>query len=190
MAPKIRDDESPELLFMSELEDALAKEHLKLSGEARVYLTRLLASTRIDDAPNVQSRLSDSFLAALNTVEPRKRSLLLQSVGNSALMLCGWWWQFIEYMQEYRHLDVDHTFHEDIGTQAFRRLEEMWFQELADKFVGVVDVLARMSGKLQVHNNRELMQAYEHWLKTQNKNAEKVLLAHGLLVPRGPEQKH
>lgn len=175
---------------MSELEEALAKEHLQLSGEARMYLTRLLASAHIADAPDVHSTLTDSFLAALNTVEPRKRALLLQSVGNSALMLCGWWWQFIEYMQEYKHLGVDHSFHEDIGTQAFRRLEELWFQELADKFVGVVDVLARMSGKLQVHSNQELMQAYEHWLKTQNKHAEKVLLAHGLLVPRGQEPEN
>ena len=154
-----------------------------------MYLMRLLTTVDTAGGPNLQEALAKNFLVAINTAQPRQRALLLQSVGNSALLLCGWWWQLVEHMHEY-HSGLDHEYHEDIGIQAFRRLEAMWFQELADKFIGVVDVLARMSGKLQVHSNKELMQAYEHWLKTHNRNAEKVLLAHGLLVPRHPGAEH
>lgn len=182
----IRDDESPELLFVRELQEALSRERLRVSDEAEAYLARLLARIRADQRPEAAAEpLSPDFLKALGSAGEQERIVLLRHVGDSALLLCGWWWWLLERVRQ----PLDPKFHASLGRKAYRLMDEKLFDELSEKFAGLVDVLARMSGRLQTADERALMELYSHWLRTHSRQAARILAAKGIVVT-GDERKH
>lgn len=179
MAPHISTD-PPELLFLVELEKALERERLRLSDDAHAYLTRLLSRIRTESGPPLpQDPLSGEFLTALGALDERQRIILLRRVGDSALLASGWWWQFLTTL---RHGMPGEDFHAELGKQAYRRIQQELFDELADKFFGLVDVLARMSGALGGESDRETMKLLDYWLRSNSRQAARLLAEHGIDV--------
>lgn len=173
-----------EQFFLEELEAALAKEKLLLSEAARVYLAGLLSCVsweQIKLRTTTSGTLAEGLLLALQQEPGELRDQLLRRVGNSALLLCGLWWRFVDYEAVYRH-GSGQDYHERIGRQAFGRIKNELFKELADKFIGVVDVFARISDELIDANPMHTMHAYAALLKTNNRLVEKLLQKQGLII--------
>jgi hypothetical protein len=181
MAQRVVGPENVLGVFLLELEAALAAEHLRLSEEARMYLGGLLARIHVDRSPRVPGTLASALIEAIQHEPGEMRNLLLRRVGNSALILCGLWWRSVEYQSGYRH-GVDQDYHERIGRAAFQRINNDLFQELADNFIGVVDVLARMSDSMLADGSVEVLRLYEMMLRTNNRLAEKMLREQGLIL--------
>lgn len=185
----VKTDESPELLFLKELETALAKERLKLSDDAYMYISGLLAHVKIRKDPHPSDALAPALLGALQHDPGELRNQLLRRVGNSALLLCGLWWQSVEHDATFRH-GADRAYQEDIGRNAFRNIGSELYQELADKFIGVVDVFAHIGEQIGPQDAVHQLALYELFLRTNNRRAEKILIAQGLIVPNHPGQTH
>lgn len=180
-------------LFLSELEEALAKEHLRLSDDARAYLAGLLAGiswkeihSRVGSSRTLAEALNE---ALLYQPEGEMKELLLRRVGNSALLLCGLWWRSVASRAAWGH-GADQEYHERIGQHAYYRIDHELFQELADKFIGVVDVFARIGDKIIEQSPVQSIHAYALLLKTNNRLVEKVLKEQGLLVGIDLDKTH
>ena len=55
------------------------------------------------------------------------------------------------------------------------------FAELADKFVGFVDVLSEVSERTSCASNLDLMRLYERWLKTGSPHSGQLLIQRGVV---------
>ena len=60
------------------------------------------------------------------------------------------------------------------------------FAELADKFVGFVDVLSEVSERTSCASNLDLMRLYERWLKTGSPHSEQLLIERGVVPNASP----
>lgn len=184
MSDSVIIQDSPYLHFLKELEDALAREHLRLSDDARVYLAGLLSAVAWDE---IERRTHDAqtqaeaLVHALSQQHGELREGMLRGVGNSALILCGIWWRRVDYQATWRS-GADQEYHERIGRYAFSRIEQELFQELANKFIGIIDVFARIGETVHQHDERRTVDAYVSLLQTNNRLAEKILREQGLLV--------
>jgi len=58
------------------------------------------------------------------------------------------------------------------------------FDELAEKFVSITDILAEISSKSSTQWNDGILRLYERWLKTRSKRDERLLCAKGILPNR------
>ena len=177
--------EEPFLFFMKELEEALARERVRVSDEARIYVSGLLSRLQSETGPMRHEPLTPDYLAGIATLDDAKREALLRAVGDSALVICGWWWQWLDQLRRPK----DSRFHAELGRRAYQHIDEQLFDELANKFSGLIDVLARMSARLQT-DDRQLMDSYRIWLRTQNRHAERLLRLHGIDVRAAERQKH
>ena len=55
------------------------------------------------------------------------------------------------------------------------------FAELADKFVGFVDVLSEVSERASCSSNADLLRLYERWLKTGSRRSGQLLVERGVV---------
>ncbi|HXV27038.1 MAG TPA: hypothetical protein VD862_03400 [Candidatus Paceibacterota bacterium] len=178
-------NEAPLLLFMGELEEALSRERVALSDEARMYLSGLLTRIRSEHGPMRQTPLAPDYLNALSSLSEQERTVLFRSVGDSALIISGWWWQWLERFRQ----PMDPAYHAELGERAYRQVEQELFDELADKFASLIDVLARMSARLQT-DDRQVMEVYATWLRTQSRHAARLLRMHGIDVRAAGRTRH
>jgi hypothetical protein len=180
---RIRTGESPELLFLSELTESLARERVVLSQEGQVYIMRLLSRVRADEerCPD-RYLLAPDYLRALSLDEGHGRTLLLRGVGDVALLLAGWWWRYTESLRR----GPSFGYHIDLGWSAYHLIDGVPFDELSEKFIGLVDVLARMSAQLQRGDQRQLVKLYSHWCRTNSRQARRLLAVHGIPVTETP----
>jgi|SRR3989344_1610065 len=177
--------EKADLYFKEALERAKDHQRVGLSDLATHYLMVILLGVMRDyDAyRRVMSGGSETvaqlFGSALSgEFRGKSRSEAFRSIGDSALIISGIWWQSL-----WRSLvDVDYYMY--IGAASYQEAGQSGsslsgvFDELANKFVELVKVLSEATE--QISSNADIMRMYETWVLTHNRLLEKRLRALGI----------
>ena len=185
MADGLFSNESAIEFFKQEVEDAMARQHLKTSDWTSYYVVNLLASfVAADRGPSAtpdEEPLGVRLVRALQAEGSAQREAL-RRVGDRSLFLVG----FFPDSLANRLVDVDYYI--SLGGSAYGRLASREddafadvFGEMSEKFVPLVDVLADISDRTSVGNNRDLLRLYDRWVRTGSQRDCGLLTEIGLL---------
>jgi hypothetical protein len=135
--------------------------------------------------------LAESYADAVRAETPARRYRALRRTGDVALFIA------CVLPESLRRKPVDVDYYVAMGEGAYgylstagtaeRDAEEVTrdtFSELATKFVAFADVLAAVSD-VEPSDDRDLLRAYEVWLKTGSRRAERQLRRAGIEPLRG-----
>ena len=174
--------------FKTLVDDALAHQGIAAGELTSFYVVNLLTGflqqreEEDDDTP-----LAFRLLEALEVAGMRQRASLKQ-IGDRSLFMSGF------FADSFRRKLVDVDYYASIGGAAYARLSRhetdrfsSVFAELADNFVGFVDVLSEVSERSSCSSNADLLRLYERWLKTGSRRCGQLLLERGV-VP-GPSAR-
>src|SRR5207247_11417846 len=106
----------------------------------------------------------------------------LREIGDVSLFLSGF------FSHSFRRKLVDVDYYVSIGGWAYTALSRVdsdtlspVFGELAEKFVGFVDVLSEVSERTSCTSNADLLRLYEKWLKTGSPRRGQLLVERGVV---------
>jgi hypothetical protein len=171
--------------FFKELVDgALAHQRLAANELTSFYVVQLLAnfiqrraSGDEDDTAPLALRLAQ----ALEGGGTRQRTTLKQ-IGDLSLFVSG----FFSDSLNRKIVDVD--YYVSIGGCAYTALSRYEtdtfstvFAELAQKFVGFVDVLSEVSERTSCASNADVLRLYEKWLRTGSRRSGQLLIERGVV---------
>jgi hypothetical protein len=176
--------------FHEVLTDAIRNQRVEASIEVESYLVHLLsafAHTPPDDQP-LALKVASAAQAA-----PDERAQKLREVGDNALYVSG----FFSDSLARKLVDVDYYI--SLGGAAYGELANYFrgyckheafgdvYDELGQKFLRFVDVLAEISETTSMTSNLGALQLYERWLRTGSSWMERRLRDIGML-PKKQEQ--
>jgi hypothetical protein len=114
----------------------------------------------------------------------------LRQVGDVSLFVSGF------FSDSLRRSLVDIDYYVSIGGYAYASLGRdgddplaETFEELSEKFVSFVDVLAEVSERSSLTRNSDLLRLYERWLRTGSKRNGDLLVERGLIPPTGGSKR-
>ena len=170
------------LEFFKELVDAaLAHQRIHAADLTSYYVVNLLAGF-------VQRTVGDETPLAMLLVQSLERSgveqrTTLRDIGDRSLFMSGF---FAEALGR-RSPDID--FYITVGGAAYQALSRIEadtlspvFGELAEKFVGFVDVLSEVSERTSCSTNTDLLRLYERWIRTRSRRTARILSERGVLI--------
>ena len=170
--------------FKPLVDDALIRQRIVAQELTAFYVVQLLArflqrSTRETDEP-----LAFQLARALESGGSEQRSSLRQ-IGDVSLFVSGF------FSDSFRRKVVDIDYYISIGGVAYGALGRRdtdalspVFAELADKFVGFVDVLSEVSERSSCSSNADLLRLYDRWLKTGSARSGTLLVERGVVPNR------
>ena len=183
--------------FQESVKQALKHQNLHAQEYTVVYLVNLLTSfSRSENLFEIEPTsgglalkpLAGFYKDAINAGSDFERDMALQRMGDIALFISG------IFSQSLQSKAVDIDYYVNMGGHAYSYLAEVKqrklngaalgeiFSELADKFVGFVDVLGEVGEGMQAPSDTGLLRLYEVWLRTGSKRAQSQLLKQGLEV--------
>jgi hypothetical protein len=180
--PLVR-SESPIEYFRELVESALQHQHLEVRALTSYYLVSLLNGFvhREYSAMANDEALGVRFVRALGAAGTAQRNGLRQ-VGDTSLFISG---VFADSLNG-TLVDIDYYMH--LGEQAYgslaRRDEALGevFDELAEKFSAMVDVLTEVSEQAGLNvTNVDTLRLYEKWLRTGSRRNGQRLAAKGIV---------
>ncbi len=167
--------------FKDSVEDAANNQHLDARPDTVFYIVTLLTSytrsnrlfTASQAGPQMKT-LAEFYFQALSDSSSTRRNQTLRELGDLALFLSG---VFSDYLNR-RGINIDYCYNmgggayahlascgdHDAGTANLRHI----FEELAEKFERVVDVVAEASSQTQANDDQNLLKLYERWLASGN----------------------
>lgn len=179
--------------FHDELRHAIGKQQLKASADTTCYVLNLLTSfTHSDrlyehtDEGKMLKPLAEMYGDALAASNTEQRNLMLRRLADVALFISG------VFSDSLQRKTVDVNYYVAMGGSAYGYLADnlsRWtggraispvFEELSEKFQCFVDVLNEVSERAHLNSEADLMRAYELWLKTGSRRAQRRLLDQGL----------
>ena len=171
--------------FFKELVDgALAHQRLVANELTTYYLVQLLANfieRPVAGDENENTPLAVRLAQALEAGGMRQRASL-KHIGDVSLFVSG----FFSDSLNRKMVDVD--YYVSIGGYAYTALSRSEnetfsriFAELAEKFVGFVDVLSEVSERTSCASNADLLRLYERWLKTGSRRSGQLLVERGVV---------
>ena len=171
--------------FKEMVDGAMEHQHLDATEHTAFYVVQLLASfmqQRACESPDEEDEpLAFKLTRALESGGVRQR-LGLKRVGDVSLFVSG----FFSDSLARKLVDVD--YYVSIGGYAYQALSRVEhdysssvFAELADKFVGFVDVLSEVSERTSCTSNADLLRLYERWLKTGSPRSGQLLVEQGVV---------
>jgi hypothetical protein len=170
--------------FFKELVDgALAHQRLAANELTAFYVVQLLASFVDRAGANNQpdAPLAVRLAHALEDGGARQRSSL-REIGDRSLFISG----FFSDSLNRKLVDVD--YYVSIGGCAYNALSRNEadtfspvFAELAEKFVGFVDVLSEVSERTCCSSNVDVLRLYQKWLKTGSRRSGQLLVERGVV---------
>ena len=188
MADGLLSNESPLEFFKAQVEDAMARQHLKTSSWTSYYIVRMLTGyvSGRGDGPGLDDEpLGMRLVRALQSESAAQREEL-RSVGDASLFLVGF---FADSLNR-RLADIDYYI--SLGGSAYGRLAQLdddafsdVFGEMATKFVPLTDVLAEISERAALRRNTNLLRVYERWLRTGSRRDGGWLAEHGIAPMAG-----
>jgi hypothetical protein len=172
--------ESAAEYFKELVESALSHQRITAGELTSFYVVNLLTGflqrPADDDAP-----LAFRLAEALDAAGMRQRASLKQ-IGDWSLFMSGF---FGDSLQR-KLVDVD--YYVTIGGTAYTALSRFEadtfspvFAELADNFIGFVDVLSEVSERASCGSNMDLLRLYERWLKTGSRRSSQLLVERGVV---------
>ena len=171
--------ETPMEFFREALQEALQREGVTVDVTSEYYLVKLLVS-QIDEGFHPDETLGDRFAIAIHA-KPIDRMQIFRAVGDRALINCGLWWE-----HQYRPRRPSYAqYHMQLGKVAYRGVGGEPFDEIAEKFEGLVDALIRFGTKASLATARDILRLYTLWEETRSAHAASALAERGVYVVRG-----
>jgi hypothetical protein len=177
--------------FQHHVSRALKAHQIEISQTSKIYLINLLSefikSRRAfhlqneDDGP-----LAVIFLQAF-TKDINEQIKIFRDLGDFSLFITGF------FPDSFNKKIVDIDYYIGIGSNAYNTLSSIFtrfypqndiyplYQELADKFVSLVNILSDISEEGAVKFNEGLLRTYERWMKTGSIRDKKLLVQHGVI---------
>lgn len=187
-------DTNVQALFHELVSGAVARQQLRVTDETEYYLVNLLAnfsrtSHFYDRTPDglMLKPLAVLYGEALAAATPDERTLYLKRLGDLALFISG------VFSDSLNRKPVDVDYYIAMGGNAYDYLSDTtrsthrWqalsdvFEELAEKFVPLVDVLGEVCEQAPFRNDqRDIMRLYELWVRTGSQRAARQLRRLGI----------
>lgn len=190
MADSLVHRESPLEYFREQVGRACDRQGVHAQPDTEYYVVKMLdAFTHVGSGGPVDTLASNEplgliLLRALNSGGADQR-LGLKYVGDVSLFISGF------FSDSLRRSLVDLDYYMTIGGRAYASLGRDadgpladTFEELSEKFVAFVDVLAEVSERSALTRNSDLLRLYERWLRTGSKRNGDLLIERGLLPNR------
>jgi len=182
--------------FRDAVVGALRNQNIQAAEEVECYLGQLLAGfarTNPVDCP-FEEPLAFRLARALEADHPA-RTQIFRRLGDVALFVSGF------FSDALNASPIDEGYYIAMGEAAYGEVavacsrfptgtREGVFQELAEQFAALVDVLAEVSEHHAMTSNQGLLRMYEKWLRTDSKRLARQLHAQGLIPTRGGGTKH
>ena len=174
--------ESPTEYFRELVESALHHQHVSVRDLTAFYVVNLLAGFVHRDSCGMtdEETLGVRFVRAMQAAGSAQRNGL-RRVGDTSLFISGF------FSDSFTRSLVGIDYYMMLGERAYgslaRRDEALGdvFDELADKFGVLVDVLAEVSEQTALTRNTDVMRLYEKWLKTGSRRSSDQLVARGIV---------
>jgi hypothetical protein len=169
--------------FKELVEGALQHQRLAANELTAFYLVQLLAGflRRSAERGDDDGPLALQLAQALERGGREQRAGLRQ-IGDASLFMSGF------FSDSFRRKIVDVDYYVAIGGFAYHALSRSdndmlspVFAELADKFVGFVDVLNEVSERSSCTSNTDLLRLYERWVKTRSRRTGQLLVECGVV---------
>jgi hypothetical protein len=170
--------------FKQLVDDALVHQRMAAKELTAFYVVQLLAgflqrSVRESDEP-----LAFQLARAFESGGAERRTSLKQ-IGDVSLFISGF------FSDSFRRRLVDVDYYVNIGGVAYAALSRREtdalspvFAELADNFVGFVDVLSEVSERSACTSTSDLLRLYDRWLKTGSARSSHLLVERGVVPNR------
>lgn len=179
-------DQTPISYFKELVETSLQRQRVSAADDTEFYLVNLLcryvrtdrSSRLVDDD---QQPLGVRLAQALDSggFEQRVR---LRSVGDFSLFMSGF------FPDSFTRRSVDIDYYRSLGERAYTSLSRSEddafaevFAELAQKFVGFMDVLADVSDRTTLASATDALRIYEKWLRTGSERDGQRLVERGII---------
>jgi hypothetical protein len=167
--------------FKDLVDGALARQRIEVGELTAFYVVRLLASFMQRPGGSGEEPLGLRLAQALDAGGKARRASL-RDIGDHSLFISG----FFSDSLTRKLVDVD--YYVNIGGTAYNALSRIEdetfsavFAELADKFIGFVDVLSEVSERTSCASNVDLLRLYEKWLKTGSARSGQLLVEQGVV---------
>jgi hypothetical protein len=172
--------------FRGLVDQALARQGVAVDELTAWYVVQLLSACSRFDTATGEGVWSEAPLAirlgrALETGGVRQR-LLLRQVGDAALFMAGF------FPDRLRRSLVDAHYYTSVGGYAYGSLSRLSdaalapvFEELADRFDSLVDVLGEVSEQSACATPNDLLRLYERWLRTGSARCGERLIEQGVI---------
>jgi hypothetical protein len=168
--------------FKELVEEALAHQRIAAHELTAFYVVQLLAGyLQQRESEESGEPLALKLVRALEGGGFQQRTTLRQ-IGDTSLFVSGF------FSDSLRRKLVDVDYYVSIGGYAYTALSRQEtdalspvFAELADKFVGWVDVLSEVSERSACTSNSDLLRLYERWLKTGSARSGQLLIERGVV---------
>jgi len=178
-------EEAPAEYFKELIESALARQRVRAGEFTSYYLVNLLCEFVRPDTRRLfgddREPLAIRLTRALQSGGPEQRARL-RSVGDFSLFMSGF------FAESLRRRTVDVEYYVSMGEYAYGSLsrhdEDAFadvFGELAQKFVGFMDVLADVSERTALASSSDLLRLYEKWLRTGSVRDGQKLVDRGIV---------
>jgi hypothetical protein len=173
--------ESASEYFKELVEGALAHQRIAAGELTSFYVVNLLTGFLQRPADEDDAPLAFRLAEALDTAGMRQRTSLKQ-IGDLSLFMSGF------FADSFQRKLVDVDYYVSIGGTAYTVLSRYEtdtfssvFAELADNFVGFVDVLSEVSERASCGSNADLLRLYGRWLKTGSRRSGQLLIERGVV---------
>jgi len=180
-------DGKPRDFFRNLLGEWLGRRHVSVSKKAHTYVTNVLTRSAFDQQASthlLKEPLGLTYLQA-SVAAARLRLALLRQVGDNALLLAGWW---REHLLDVRS-GVDVNYYTQIGQMAYRGIPKPLFDELAQKFEALTDVLMRMELSCAPRTADEDVRLYGLWLRTGETALAEALTVRRFILSGNPNSR-
>jgi hypothetical protein len=186
-------DKSAHEYFQDSVSDALNNQRVEAGQDTVYYVVNLLATyvrseKLFDQTPDgvVLKPLADFYAEAVEGATPVEQHRALRKLGDVALFISG------VFSQSLNRKLVDLDYYVAMGGGAYGHLSGAMrggagvkalteiFEELSEKFVDFVDVLAEVSERSHLSNDADIMRVYETWLRTGSRRAARTLRSVGI----------
>lgn len=183
----VRRDSAAEIavpFFKTLVDEAIAHQRLAANELTSYYVVQLLARfvERSAERGDDDEPLALQLAQAIERGGTRQQRAGLKQIGDASLFVAGF------FADSLRRKLVDVDYYTSIGGYAYHALSRSEsdrfsrvFAELADKFVGFVDVLSEVSERTSCSSNADLLRLYEKWLKTGSPRSGQLLVERGVV---------
>jgi hypothetical protein len=173
--------ESAAEYFKELVEGALARQRLPAGELTSFYVVNLLTGFLQRPAEEDETPLAFRLAEALDAAGVRQRTSLKQ-IGDLSLFMSGF------FADSFQRKLVDVDYYVAIGGTAYTALSRheadafsSVFAELAENFIGYVDVLSEVSERASCTSNADLLRLYSRWLKTGSPRCGQLLAERGVV---------
>lgn len=201
MSSAIVEAASVESFFHQSLTDSVSSQNVEVCDETVVYLTQLLThyvrSDQLfeqDEEDGMQIKpLAVLYCNAAAATDHKTRRSHLKKLGDLALFLSGWFADNLErgrvgtrYYIQMGECAYD-WLSESCGSSVRERVFSRIFQDMAEHFTELRDVIAEIHMSVDKRSDSDLLGLYELWQRSGSTRAAELLRAEGIDVLPGAD---